>query len=292
MFKQISIIGTTASGKSALALEIAKDFNAVILSLDSLAIYKYIDIASAKPSKQELEEILHFGVDEISPNEHFSAGKFFEIYKKAKDFALKNGKNLIITGGSGFYLKAMMSGLSPDVPKCEIELSNDEIYKIICDIDLEFANKFSQNDTYRLQKWYQIYKFCNEIPSVWLKNNTKPPIINEIEIFEIVWSVDDIRTRIHLRTQQMIKDGLLDEAKWLLGRYSSDLKPLKSIGLKECCEYLSNKISSIDELSNLISTHTAQLAKRQRTFNRSAFLNKKSANVDDIKKQIYEALNK
>ena len=124
MFKEFAIIGTTASGKSDLAFELAKELNGVILSLDSLALYKEIDIASAKPNKEQLETIKHFGVDEIYPDEEFSVGAFFEIYKNAKDFARLQDCPLIITGGSGFYLKSMLSGLAPDVPKCEQNLSN------------------------------------------------------------------------------------------------------------------------------------------------------------------------
>ena len=87
MFKEFAIIGTTASGKSDLAFELAKKLNSIILSLDSLALYKEIDIASAKPNKEQLEAIKHFGVDEIYPDEEFSVGAFFEIYKNAKEFA-------------------------------------------------------------------------------------------------------------------------------------------------------------------------------------------------------------
>jgi tRNA dimethylallyltransferase len=110
--KEIALIGPTACGKSALAIEIAKECNAFILSLDSLGIYKEIDIASAKPSKKEREEIRHFGIDVLYPNEYFNVAMFFDLYKNAKKEALTKGKNLIITGGSGFYLKAMIEGLS------------------------------------------------------------------------------------------------------------------------------------------------------------------------------------
>lgn len=289
MFKQIAIIGTTASGKTDLAIQVALKTNAVILSLDSLCIYKEINIASAKPTSDEMRGVRHFGVDVISINDDFSAGKFFELYNEAKMHALNANCALIITGGSGFYLKVMLNGLSPDVPKCQDVPSNNEIFAMVCKIDPDFSQKFSQNDTYRLEKWYQIYSHTNQIPSLWLKQNTAKPIIDEIEIFEICWDVSKIRDRIAKRTQNMIKSGLIDEAKFLFSNFNNDLKPLKSIGLKECKEFLDEKIS-INELQTLITTHTAQLAKRQRTFNRSAFLNKKSANIDEIYKLSLEAL--
>ncbi|MCR4942846.1 MAG: tRNA (adenosine(37)-N6)-dimethylallyltransferase MiaA [Campylobacter sp.] len=285
--KQLAIIGTTASGKSALALELASKFDAVILSLDSLAIYKYIDIASAKPSKDELSRVKHFGIDVIEPNEDFSVGRFFEIYKNAKQFA--QNRPLIITGGSGFYLKAMLSGLSPDVPKCETP-SNDEIFALAKQIDEEFIQKVSQNDTYRLEKWYQIYKFCASKPSLWLRQNTSVPLIKELDIYEILWDKEILRERIKERTKQMLNAGLLDEAKWLFEHYGTEQKAFLSIGLKECAQFFRGDIKDENELFELISTHTAQLAKRQRTFNRSQFDKKLISSSEEIYSAVSQSL--
>lgn len=289
MFKEFAIIGTTASGKSDLAFELAKELNGIILSLDSLALYKEIDIASAKPNKEQLEAIKHFGVNEIYPDEEFSVGAFFEIYKNAKEFARLQDCPLIITGGSGFYLKSMLSGLAPDVPKCEPNLSNEKIYELAVKIDPEFASKFSQNDSYRLEKWYQIYKFSSQIPSIWLRENTKESIIKELAIFEILWDKDKLRTRIAKRTKNMLDEGLIDEAKFLFDKYKSEPKPLKSIGLKECKQFLEGEISK-SELETLIATHTAQLAKRQRTFNRSQFEKKFVGDLNQIRSEILKFL--
>ncbi|MBR8462329.1 tRNA (adenosine(37)-N6)-dimethylallyltransferase MiaA [Campylobacter sp. faydin G-105] len=278
MFCEFAIIGTTASGKSALALRIAQEFGGVVLSLDSLALYKLIDIASAKPSRVELESVKHFGIDEIYPDENFSVGMFFEIYKRAYAYAKNLACPLIITGGSGFYLRSLLNGLTPDVPKCEINLSNAEIYDIVLSHDPEYAYKFSQNDSYRLEKWYQIYKFSGSTPSRWLKENTQEPLIKNLKIFEILWDVNEIRERIKKRTDEMFESGLLDEAKFLFKRYDKSLNAMRSIGLKECGEFLRGEIckngTDLNELKSLIATHTCQLAKRQRTFNRSQFSDK------------------
>ncbi|MCD8212718.1 MAG: tRNA (adenosine(37)-N6)-dimethylallyltransferase MiaA [Campylobacter sp.] len=288
MFCEFAIIGTTASGKSALALQVAREFQGIILSLDSLALYKQIDIASAKPSPTELQSVKHFGIDEIFPNENFSVGMFFKIYEKAKKYAENANRPLIITGGSGFYLKAMLSGLSPDIPKCETP-PNDEIYALAVQKDPQFAAKFSPNDSYRLEKWYQIYKFSAQIPSEWLSENTSEPIVKELEIFEILWDTDAIRARIKERTKAMFAAGLIDEAKFLFNAYGYDTKALKSIGLKECGEFLQGKLAHA-ELEELISTHTAQLAKRQRTFNRSQFNKNFVGALDAVSLKITEFL--
>ena len=96
--KEIAIIGSTASGKTALSLQIASITNSIILSLDSLCVYKDIEIASAKPTLEERGDIVHFGIDEVFPNVDFDVIKFIELYKKTKDYALKNGKNYFCDG--------------------------------------------------------------------------------------------------------------------------------------------------------------------------------------------------
>lgn len=288
-FKELAIIGTTASGKSALALELAQRFEAKILSLDSLAIYREIDIASAKPTSQELCAVKHYGIDVIAPDENFSVGEFFKIYELAKLEATLQDVPLIITGGSGFYLRSMLNGLSPDVPKCDVP-SNTEIYALAERIDPTFAMKFSQNDSYRLEKWYQIYVHTNEVPSAWLAQNTSEPMIKNLDIFEILWQTSDLRERIKVRTKDMLQKGLLDEAQTLFARYGRTPKAFASIGLKECGQYFDGEISSIDELEMLISTHTAQLAKRQRTFNRSQFAKRAIGDIAQIRSAVAEIL--
>ncbi|MBZ7942109.1 tRNA (adenosine(37)-N6)-dimethylallyltransferase MiaA [Campylobacter molothri] len=265
MFFEIAIIGTTASGKTHLANLLAKNFDAVILSLDSLCVYKEINIASAKPSKEELENFHYFGINLISVNEHFNVDLFIKEYQKAKEFAKLKNLPLIITGGTGFYLKTMIDGLSQKIEEIKTDLSNDEIYSLICKIDPDF--KIEKNDTYRLRKWLSIYEIAKEIPSIFLKQTRKQGILKNIEIYEIIWERNLLRERIKIRTEKMLKNGLIEEAKELFSKFHHDTKALNCIGLKECKEYLNGKIS-LNELENLITTHTAQLAKRQRTFNK------------------------
>ena len=274
MFCEFALIGTTASGKSDLALKIAKEFNGVILSLDSLSVYKEINIASAKPTALELESVKHFGINLIYPNEYFSVGEFIKEYQKAKSYAKNLQIPLIITGGSGFYLKAMMSGLAPKIGDIKSDLNLEQIYELVLKIDPEFGSKFSKNDKFRLEKWYSIYKTTGEIPSKFLRENTAEPIISNLQIFEILWDKEVLRNRIKIRTSKMLENGLIDEAKYLFGKYGFETKSLNSIGLKECGEFLRGELGK-DELYEQICTHTAQLAKRQRTFNKSQFLENK-----------------
>ena len=130
--KEIAIIGSTASGKTALSLQIAHITNSVILSLDSLCVYKDIEIASAKPTLEERGDIIHFGIDEVYPNEEFDVIKFIELYKRTKEYCLLENKNLIIVGGTGFYLKALIEGLSQGVDsKTKLDIPIDEAYELL-----------------------------------------------------------------------------------------------------------------------------------------------------------------
>jgi len=291
MFCEFALIGTTASGKSDLALKIAKEFNGVILSLDSLSVYKEINIASAKPTALELESVKHFGINLIFPNEYFSVGEFIKEYEKAKSYAQNLQIPLIITGGSGFYLKAMMSGLAPKIRDIKCDLNLEQIYELILKIDPEFGSKFSKNDKFRLEKWYSIYATTGEIPSKFLRENTAEPIISNLQIFEILWDKEVLRDRIKIRTEKMLENGLIDEAKYLFDKYGFETKSLNSIGLKECGEFLRGELGK-NELYEQICTHTAQLAKRQRTFNKSQFLeNKISQDLTNLENSIKEYLD-
>lgn len=290
MFKELALIGPTACGKSDIAIEVARRYNAIILSLDSLCIYKFIDIVSAKPSKKSLQEIIHFGIDIKFPNEKFNVGEFIIEYKNARQLAITKNVPLIITGGSSFYLKSMLSGLAPKVEDAKEFPDNTEIYKIAMKIDPDFCAKFSIFDTYRVQKWFSIYQFCGYAPTKFLKDNTKPPIIKELKIFEIKLEKEELRNKIVLRTNNMIKNGLIDEAKLLFSKYDRREKALNCIGLKECGMYLNGCIN-IDELTQLIINNTNSLAKRQKTFNKSQFIDKISDIPSIINIKIDDFLN-
>ena len=198
----------------------------------------------------------------------------------------------ILTSG---YLKALLSGLTPKFERVESGLSNAQIYELVSSLDPEFAAKFSANDTYRLQKWFDIYSFlrssgCGEAPSSYLCENTLAPVASNLAIFELSWDRGELRGRIKERTRAMFEQGLLDEARELFARYPQRPKPLNSVGLKECGEFLRGEIKTQTELEELICTHTAQLAKRQRTFNRSQFESKFSGSVGECEEKIIEFL--
>ena len=284
--KEIAIIGTTASGKTALSLELASKTNSIILSLDSLCVYKEIDIVSAKPTKEERGNIIHFGIDEVYPNEEFDVVKFIELYNKAKEYASNHNNNLIIVGGTGFYLKALIDGLSKGIDlKVKLDISPLEAYDFLYSLDKDYMQKIEKNDRYRIEKAYAIYKQSGLIPSEFFEKNPKTPFAKDLKIFEILWDKEELRKRIALRTNQMVKSGLIDEIIYLEKKYTRAPNCMSSIGIIETLEYLDGKLSK-QELEDKISLNTSKLAKRQNTFNKSQFTEKTSNIIENLNSDI------
>jgi tRNA dimethylallyltransferase len=273
---QIAIIGTTASGKSDLALSIAKQTNSIILSLDSLCVYKEIDIASAKLTHEQMNDIKHFGIDVIAPNESFNVTIFFDLYRIAKEEARLKNVPLIIVGGTSFYLKAMLSGLS-DKPLVSVE-NQKKITRVLRDIKEAYeyitqtdpSMNIEANDRYRIEKWYEVYFETGKIPSDFLRQTKKEPLIKDLPIFEIDTDKDILQQRIILRTKKMIKEGLVDEAARLEKKYTREPNCMKAIGIKEVIDYFDG-LYSLEQMEEKIIINTSKLAKRQRTFNKTQF---------------------
>ena len=284
--KELAIIGTTASGKTALSLEIANKTNSIILSLDSLCVYKEIDIASAKPTKIERGDIVHFGIDEVFPNEKFDVIEFLNLYKNAKEYAEKNMKNLIIVGGTGFYLKALVDGISDGLKEnTNLDMSLNDAYNLLYSLDKDYMQKIEPNDKYRVEKAYSIYKQSGLTPSEYFLKNPKIALSPNLPIFEILWEKDELTNRISLRTKQMIKAGLIDETIYLEKKYTRAPNCMSSIGIIETLEYLDGKIDK-KSLEDKIIQNTLKLAKRQNTFNKGQFTNRVSNIIPSLNSEI------
>ncbi|MFA5426954.1 MAG: tRNA (adenosine(37)-N6)-dimethylallyltransferase MiaA [Sulfurimonas sp.] len=294
---QLAIIGPTASGKSDLAIKIAKKIDAYILSIDSLSIYKEIDIVSAKPSKAELNEVRHFGIDLLCPNEYFSVDIFIQLYKDVLMICKEEHKNLIIVGGTSFYLKSLIDGLSqiPTITKeislqAEIKLKDlESCYNFLFGVDEKYMKNISPNDRYRIEKALLIYEASKLTPSEWFRENPPKPIIENLPIYNIEVDRDLLRERIKKRTLKMLEAGLIDEVCYLEQKYTRLPHAMNSIGIVEVLEYLDSKVTK-DEMLKNISTHTAQLAKRQQTFNRTQFGDVISAPLEDLEEMILSGI--
>ena len=292
-----AIIGTTASGKSALALKIARKFDLKIFSIDSLSIYKGIDIASAKPSVAELREICHYGINVLNPNEKCNAGIFLNHLREVLE--RENPQKLLIVGGSSFYLKSIIDGLSltPNVSEiaerfiAKMSQNRAQSYALLQKIDSTFAGKISPNDSFRIAKGLSIYFATRQSPSAFFAQNPRQKLPCEIKIFELIKVREILRKDIELRTERMFRTGLVSEVRSLRQNFPHS-QALKAIGIKEIIEFLDGKISEIEAKSAIIK-NTFALAKRQRTFNRTQFgeiLHLDESTLESALTKYYESL--
>lgn len=295
--KELALIGPTASGKSDLALKLALENDAYILSLDSLSLYKEIDIASAKPSKEELNLVKHFGVDLITPDQEFSVGTFAKVYQALKKQCEDEAKNLVIVGGSSFYLRTLLQGLSA-IPEYTLqtqirvqELLQDlpSAHRFLYETDPVYMENIDPNDRYRIEKMLLIRVETGLSPTAYFEQNPPQPIIQELPVYEIDVERPYLKERIILRTQKMIDLGLIDEICSLEQKYTRSPNALKAIGIIEVFDYLDGRVT-IEEMKEQIIMHTAQLAKRQQTFNRTQFSSRKLLTADDIYKEASDFL--
>ncbi|CAA6818857.1 MAG: tRNA dimethylallyltransferase (EC [uncultured Sulfurovum sp.] len=293
-FKQIALIGSTASGKTALSIELAHQSNANILSLDSLALYKKIDIASAKPTIEERANIQHFGIDEYLPNEPFDVTTFIELYKKAKKESIQENKNLIIVGGTSFYLSSLLNGISqlPPISQNAKEKSNkllknvEMAHAFLNNLDPQHLSSINTKDRYRIEKMLNLYFETSLTPTMYFKNNPPRPIIKDkLDIYEIDVEREVLRERIKKRTKNMLHAGLIDEVFYLEKTYTRQPNCMKSIGIKEVLSYMDGHYNK-EEMEQRIVIHTAQLAKRQRTFNRSQFTDKTLLPLEKLREKL------
>jgi len=292
IFQQLALIGPTASGKTALSIKVAKHLNAYILSLDSLSIYKEIDIVSAKPSVEEREGIQHFGIDVIYPNEAFDVTTFIKLYHEVYEKCLAGKKNLVIVGGTSFYLKMLIDGISvlPTISEYTKEktqkhlLDLEKAYAMLLSLDSEYMSQIESQDTYRIEKALNIYIETSLTPTEYFKLHPPLPTITQsLPIYQIIWDRAQLRERIALRTKIMASDGLIDEICILEHKYGRSPNCMKSIGIKETLSYLDG-VYDKKMLIEKITTNTARLAKRQTTFNNSQFENVIKGSVEELEK--------
>lgn len=291
--KIIAIIGPSGGGKSEIALKLALKLNAYIFSIDCISIFKYIDIASAKPSIQELTKVPHFGINVFEPNEEVTVDYVIKLLKQSIKICRYSKKNLIIAGGSSFYLKSFINGLSPMKKPTKEELetfllknkldSNESKFKFLISIDKEYSMKTNPNDSYRIIRGIEIFIANKLPPSEFFKLN--PPVKNkeQIEIFNLEIKKDELHSLIEYRTIKMFEKGILKETMELIKNYGRNIKPFNSIGLKECLQHLDGKLN-LEETKDLIIRNTKKLAKRQNTFNKTQFKEAISITKNELQK--------
>jgi len=284
MNKIVVITGTTATGKTDFSIELAAKIDGEIISADSMMVYKYMDVGTAKPSLEERKGIPHHLIDIIYPDEKFDVNDFVELSSEQIKKILKKNKVPIIVGGTWLYIQSLLYGIS-DAPEGDWKIreelykeSNDTLYKKLKEIDPIYAVKIHPNDKKRIVRALEVY-YISKKPFSYFHNNNKKPNYDFIG-FVFERTREEIMERIEKRVDLMFRNGLLEEVKFLIKNgYENSITSMQAIGYKELVPYFKGKISLQEAKYNIIK-NTKKFAKRQiRTF-RTKFKDKKWEFID------------
>ena len=297
--KNILIFGPTASGKSKLALDIAKKFNGEIINADSMQIYKEIKILSARPNDKSIKHHL-YGI--ISVKKNFSVGLWYKLAVEKINRINKKGKIAIVVGGTGLYFKILVDGLSeiPEVPKIDLNLNALNRSYIVDNYERKYPGIFKGidlNDKQRLYRALSVYKHTGTPLWVWYEKKNKIFFFKSNDFSKIYLNPPkpELENRIRKRFNEMLKNGALKEAENFKKLKINSLNSSNFIiGLKEISEYLNSQIT-LEELKKKVVIRSRQYAKRQFTWQRGQMKDWKGfadINYLDLRKKILSYLSK
>lgn len=269
--KLIVILGPTASGKTDLAIKLAKKFNGEIISADSRQIYKEMDIGTAKPSKKELKSVPHHLINLLKPNQEFNVAIYKKSALKAARKIQKKKKIPFLVGGSGLYIKSIVDNINfPALPaekgvRKKLEKKNEkELLKIYKKLDPKGAELIDKNNKRRLVRAIEVSKITGE--PFWKQRKMGLPVFDAL-ILGIKLPEKELGKKIKRRVEKMFKLGLEKEVKRLIKKYGWEIASLNTIGYQEWKNYLNKKKSPTKEgVKKNIILHTIQFRKRQMTW--------------------------
>lgn len=285
------ICGPTASGKTALSLLLSNKLNIEVISADSRQVYKYMDIGTAKPAKQERDICPHHLIDIIKPDQTYSAGNFTVDVERAVSNIIEKRHIPVVVGGSGLYLKALIEGLfeAPEIPinirravTEELKIKGSRtMYKKLLKVDPESAKKIQPADWKKICRALEV-KEATGIPiSILQKEKAVKPLRKYFIIYMDI-PREELYRRINKRVVDMVRNGLLDEVKGLLKRgYNPDLNSMKTVGYQESIAYLHGKQDKNTAIE-LIQKNTRHFAKRQVTWFKKTTIDIKVNGQEDI----------
>ncbi len=276
--KIILISGPTASGKSKFAIKLAKKINGEVINADSMQIFKELKILTARPQQNDLKNIKHHLYGFKSVKNNYSTGNWLKDAKLKIDNIKKKNKTPILVGGTGLYFKSLIDGIVkiPDIPltirnrirKKQSKIGQIKFYSELIKLDPLCKKKINKNDSQRSIRAYEVKKFTNKSLYDWYSETYSDYNQESFIKLYIDYPRDKLIERIFLRTNEMLRDGAIKEAKRFYKlRIKKDLSSNKVIGLSEIKDYLDKRIN-INELKEKISIKTRQYAKRQSTWAR------------------------
>jgi tRNA dimethylallyltransferase len=274
MQKIILIAGPTGSGKSEIALRLAKKINGEIINVDSMQVYKEIKILSARP--ESYSNVSHYLYGNISVKNNFSAGEWLKKVKVNLKKIIKKKKQPIFVGGTGLYFKLLTEGISniPKIPdlirtkarKLNAKLGNDEFYDLLIKLDPLIHNRIKKNDTHRLIRAYEVVTFTKKSLIVWQKKNKN--YFSNYHFVKIFINPENsfLQKLLRLRLKKMFELGAVNEVKKFLKlKINKSLPANKILGIEEIKKYLEKKIP-LEQAFEETFIRTRKYVKRQRTW--------------------------
>ena len=277
------LAGPTASGKSNLAIQLAKKLNGEIINADSMQIFNEFNILSSRPTRIQTKKVKHHLYGIISVKRYFSAGDWLKQAKKKIDSCIKRKKIPIVVGGTGLYFNAIIKGMSK-IPDIDLKARNmvrnlykkkglKKFYNHLLKLDPKIKGRIPPTDTQRLQRAYEVKLTTNKSLFDWFANTKSEFIDYEISKIFIDTPRDVLLKKISLRTEKMFKRGCVKEVKKFNNlKVNKSLSSNKLIGVQEINDFLKNSIS-FEQCKDLINIKTRQYAKRQNTWARGHMKN-------------------
>jgi len=271
----VAVVGPTASGKSALALRLARARSGEIVSCDSLQVYRGLDIGSAKPTPEERGEVRHHLVDVANPDEPFSAATYARLARAAVADIAGRGGLPVVAGGTGLYLRALLQGLFEGPSRDEAlrgrlealaaRFGDGRLHRLLGRVDPEAAARIRPRDRVRVVRALEVYYATGRPITQGQRGGAEPlrgfrPLVLGLDPDRAA-----LRELVERRTRDMLARGLVAETRGLVDRYGPDLRPLRSIGYRQAVAVVRGEMG-LEEAERSIVTETMRFAKRQRTW--------------------------
>jgi tRNA dimethylallyltransferase len=273
------LTGPTAAGKTALALQLAERLNAEILSMDSMAVYRGLDIGTAKPTLDERQRVPHWLIDLIEPDQEFSVAQYLAAAEKVAAEVVSRGRQVLFVGGTPLYLKALLRGIF-EGPPADWEFrrrtlaegerqGQDWLHQRLAEVDPLAARRLHARDVRRVVRALEVFEKTGRPISDWQRQFDRARPAGECRVFVLEWPRDELYTRIDRRVDAMFTSGIVAEAVGLLScgkRLGRTAR--QALGYHEVLEHLDGE-RDLAETIELVKTRTRQFAKRQITWFRS-----------------------
>lgn len=273
----IILTGPTAVGKTDLSITLAKAVNGEIISADSMQVYKYMDIGSAKITKEEMDGVKHYLVDEFEPDEEFNVVKFQEYAKKYIEEIYSKGKIPILVGGTGFYIQAVLNDIDftetkedtsyrKELEVLALEKGAEYLHDRLKEVDEVSANQIHHNNVKRVIRALEFYKQTGQKISEHNEEQKQKNSPYNFVYFVLNDEREILYERINRRIDRMIENGLLDEVRYLKDKgFTKDMVSMQGLGYKEILSFLAGEIS-LEEAICILKRDTRHFAKRQITW--------------------------